>query len=409
MPRCLFNQLTDNEIKKFIKQQPKSGATVLDGDNLFLKMYQHKAYFTFRVRLKTTTGIKYTWHSIGPYPEISLANARDKARGIRSLIQRGVNPKDYSSTVEKLGKTFGEVSSLFTEQHFADIKQSSITQWRTVMRRMNTLNNVVMEKILEFDITEIMANADKEGAKSIAAGLLQRTKMIFKWAKKEGYIPHDPVRDLERSYKIKPVERYLSPNELKHLFNSMANDNQTLALEKTVIYSLAILLTRKEELLRLKWQDVDLKTGRVVLRETKSINNFTLIIPQQIINLWDQLKQLNPKSEYVFATKKSHYNSLSLRRDLGYMISNYQMDKFTPHDFRRTGMTILAEQGHRHEVIDSALAHVQTGLKKHYQKSNLLEERKKLLQGWADYIDSLLDQQNQPIGKNWLWVDIKKL
>ena len=266
-----------------------------------------------------------------------------------------------------------------------------------------------MEKIIESDITEIMAKADKEGAKSIAAGLLQRTKMVFKWAKKEGYIPHDPVRDLERSYKIKPMERYLAPNELKHLFNSMANDNQTLALEKAVIYSLAILLIRKEELLRLKWQDVDLDTGRVVLRETKSINNFTLIVPQQIINLWTQLKQINPTSEYVFATKRSHYNSLSLRRDLTWIVNNYKMDKFTPHDFRRTGMTILAEQGYRHEVIDSALAHVQTGLKKHYQKSNLLEERRKLLQDWANYIDSLLDQQNQPIGNNWLWVDINQL
>lgn len=403
MPRYLFNKLTDSEIKKFIKQQPRTGTTILDGDNLFLKMYQHKAYFTFRVRLKTNAGIKYTWHSIGPYPEITLAQARDKARGIRSLIERGINPKDYSSAVDKLGKTFGEISNLFTEQHFTNIKPSSITQWCTVMRRMSILDKVVMEKIVETDITEIMAKADKDGAKSIAAGLLQRTKMIFKWAKKEGYIPHDPIRDLERSYKIKPVERYLEPTELKHLFNAMANDNQTLALEKTVIYSLVILLTRKEELLRLKWQDVDLDTGRVVLRETKSINNFTLIVPKQIILLWNKLKQLNPSSEYVFATKHSHYNSVSLRHDLNWMIENYKMTKFTPHDFRRTGMTILVELGYRHEVIDSALAHVQSGLKKHYQKSNLLEERKKLLQDWADYIDSQVDMQNQPIGNDWLW------
>jgi|GEM_PF-1893759 len=409
MPLIKTDQLTDKQIQRYISSKPKVGSRICDGRNLYLRMNQNYATWVYFVKLKTNTGFKTTWHSIGPYPEISLAQARDKARGIRSLIGRGINPKDYTSSVEKLGKTFGEVSNLFAEQHFIDIKPSSVTQWRTVMQRMAILNNVVMEKIVEVDITEIMAKADKDGAKSIAAGLLQRTKMIFKWAKKEGYIPHDPVRDLERSYKIKPVERYLSPDEIKSLFNAMAADNQTLALEKTVIYSLAVLLTRKEELLRLKWQDVDLETGRVVLRETKSINNFTLIIPQQVINLWSKLKQLNPASEYVFATKNSHYNSVSLRNDLNWMIDNYKMDKFTPHDFRRTGMTILAEQGCRHEVIDSALAHVQPGLKKHYQKSNLLEERKKLLQNWADYIDSLLDQQNKPVGNNWLWFDINKL
>jgi len=63
----------------------------------------------------------------------------------------------------------------------------------------------------------------------------------------------------------------------------------------------------------------------------------------------------------------------------------------------------------RHEVIDSALGHVLTGIKKHYLKSNLLKERRKLLQGWADYIDSLSETENKPVGNNWLWLDLAKL
>ena len=91
---------------------------------------------------------------------------------------------------------------------------------------------------------------------------------------------------------------------------------------------------------------------------------------------------------------------------MNWLIERYGMNKWTPHDLRRTGMTLLAEQGHCFDVIDSALGHVIVGVKKHYLKSNLLQERKELLQKWAAYIDSLLAPENQPVGNNWLWYSL---
>lgn len=409
MPRRLINQLTDNKIKEFIKSKPAIGTEVCDGDNLYIRMYQLKPYFVFRVRLKTNLKIKVSWQAIGSYPEISLAQARDKARGMRSLVARGINPVDYKSDVARLGKTFGEVMAIYYKEYSPTIKESSARQWQVVMRRAAILNNVPIEKITELDINEVLRTADKAQAKSIAAGLLQRIKAIFKFAKKNGYIQNNPVSDMERSYKVKPRERYLQPQELAQLFNTLCNDHQVLAVTKAAIYSLAILLTRKEELLKIKWQDVDLNTGRVLIRETKSFDNFTIMIPQQIILLWQRLRKLYPNSEYVFSYRSWYYQGKLLNHDLNWIIEKYSMEKFTPHDFRRTGMTLLAEQGHRHDVIDSALGHVIAGVKKHYLKSNLLEERRKLLQGWADYVDSLLEAKNKPVGSNWLWVDLAKL
>lgn len=410
MSKKTIEQLSDNKIKQWIKSKPPIETKLCDGDYLYLRMCENNTpYFTFRVRLKTNTGIKNSWCSIGEYPSVSLAMARNKARGMRTLIARGINPIDYSSDMAKLGKTFGEVTELFTAQHFQTIKIRSIEKWHSTMRRTYVLNNVVMEKITEADIQDIMHKADKDGTKSIAAGILQRMKMIFKWAKREGYIPHNPTLEMERSYKIGVRERYLQPNELKHFLNSICSDKTIVALPQAVIYSLLVLLTRKEELLRLKWQDVDLDSGRIVLRETKNITNFTIIIPSQIIGLWRKLRELYPNSQYVFAGQRTHYRSPSLRKELMHMIDKYNMEWFTPHDFRRTGMTILAEMGNRHEVIDSALGHVLTGVKKHYLKSNLLEERKNLLQNWADYIDSLLEAKNKPVGNNWLWIDLANI
>lgn len=410
MSKKTIEQLSDSQIKQWIKSKPPLESKLCDGNYLYLRMCQNNTpYFTFRVRLKRNTGIKNSWQSIGAYPATTLAMARDKARGMRTLVARGINPIDYSSDVAKLGKTFGEITELFTAQYFPTIKIRSIEKWHSTMRRTYILNNVIMEKITEADIKDIMQKADKDGTKSIAAGILQRMKMIFKWAKNDGYIPHNPTLEMERSYKIGVRERYLQPNELKHFLNSMCNDKTIVALPKAVIYSLLVLLPRKEELLRLKWQDVDLDSGRIVLRETKNITNFTIIVPSQIINLWGKLRELYPDSQYVFAGQRTHYRSTSLRKELMHMIDKYNMEWFTPHDFRRTGMTILAEMGNRHEVIDIALGHVLTGVKKHYLKSHLLEERRKLLQDWADYLDTLLNTEAKPVGNNWLWINLANL
>ena len=401
MPRKLTNQLTDNKIKDFIKSKPVTGTEICDGDNLYLRMYQLKPYFVFRVRMKTNIRIKVSWYSIGSYPELALTKAREIAKGLRALVARGINPIDYSSDVEKLGLKFGEVCALYTKQYFPTIRDSSKNTWVTVMARTVILNNIVMEKITEADIKEVLKTAD--GSPSVAAGILQRLKSVFNWAVDEGYIPNNPITNLRRSFKVTPRERYLQPYEIKTFFNALATDHIPLIIVKVAIYSLAILLTRREELLSLKWQDVDLATGRIVIRQTKTIKDFTIIIPTQLIAMWTKLRNLYPNSPFVFGCRKAHYSGMHLCKHIVEAAERYGMEKFTPHDFRRTGMTLLAEQGHRHDVIDAALGHSISGVKKHYLKSNLLEERKNLLQNWADYIDSLLDAENKPVGNNWLW------
>jgi len=403
-----IEQLSDNQIKQWIKSKPPIETKLCDGNYLYLRMCQKNTpYFIFRVRLKTNTGIKNTWQSIGEYPTTTLAMARDKARGMRTLVARGINPIDYSSDVAKLGLKFGEVCGLYTMQYFPTIRDSSKDNWVTVMSRTAVLNNIVMEKITEADIKEILKKAD--GSPSVAAGILQRLKSVFNWAVDEGYIPNNPITNLRRSFKVTPRERYLQPYEIKTFFNTLANDHIPLVTIKVAIYSLAILLTRREELLSLKWQDVDLTTGRIVIRQTKTIKDFTIIIPAQLIKLWTKLRNLHPDSQYVFGCRKTHYSGMHVCKHIVEAAERYSMQKFTPHDFRRTGMTLLAEQGHRHDVIDAALGHSISGVKKHYLKSNLLEERKKLLQDWADYIDSLLEIENKPVGTNWLWIDLARL
>ncbi|HRG62242.1 MAG TPA: tyrosine-type recombinase/integrase [Burkholderiales bacterium] len=407
MPAIHYNKLTDNMIKQWIKSRPPVRSTINDGRRLYLRMYKdNQPSFWFFVTLKTASGTKKTWYTLGKYPELTLEQARKKANGVRTLIANGINPATYSSDIAKLGKTWGEVHELYKAEHVSRLRPRSIESWNTVMQRMQVLDNAPIEKITEIDLQLIIDKADKSGAKSVSAGLLQRTKQVFKWAKKEGYLTSNNLIEMDRTYKVNVVERYLQPQEIASFYNQLFADNSVLAITKAVLYSLLVCLSRKNELLNLKWENVDIETGRVIIEQTKAISNFTMIVPQQVLQVWLNLRKLNPDSPYVFATKSKSYHESTLRNDLNWTIGRYGIKKWTPHDLRRTGMTLLAELGHRFDVIDSALGHVVAGVKKHYLKSNLLQERKELLQKWADYIDTLLNTENKPVGNNWLWYSL---
>lgn len=407
MPAIHYNKLTDNMIKQWIKSRPPVRSTINDGRRLYLRMYKdNQPSFWFFVALKTASGTKKTWHTLGKYPELTLEQARKKANGVRTLIANGINPATYGSDIAKLGKTWGEVHELYKAEHVSSLRPRSIESWNTVMQRMQVLDNAPIERITELDLQMIMDKADKSGAKSVSAGLLQRTKQVFKWAKKEGYLTTNNLIEMDRTYKVNIVERYLQPQEIAGFFNQLFADNSVLAITKAVLYSLLICLNRKNELLNLKWENVDIETGRVIIEQTKAINNFTMIVPQQVLQVWLNLRKLNQDNPYVFANNGKFYHESTLRNDLNWVIGRYGIKKWTPHDLRRTGMTLLAELGHRFDVIDSALGHVVAGVKKHYLKSNLLQERKELLQKWADYIDTLLLAENKPVGNNWLWYSL---
>lgn len=401
MPKILINQLTDSRIKKFIKDKKP---IIADGDNLYLRRGAEKLYFQYRVRVMTNTGYKHSWIPIGSYPSTSLAMARTEAAKIRALVERGIDPKTYKSVNPTLGKTFGHIVELYKIQHFNNLSENSINKWNYTMKRTHILNDIPIDKIIEADILDILHKTDKDNAPSTSAGILQRLKSIFKWAKKQKYITTDQTLELEKVYNVIPRERYLEPKELKYFFNALFSDQTITALYKMTFISMATLLLRIEELLSIKWQDVDIESGRVVINQTKAIKDFRLIVPKPIINLWLRYKQLNPYHEYVFQFRNKHVRSVNIRKVLKDKINSYGIKQFLPHDFRRTGMSLLSELGHNHQIINAALGHVVKGIDAFYMKSHLIDERAKLLNSWYGYIESLLNNENKPVGNNWLWI-----
>lgn len=386
MPIIKTNQLTVKSINE-LQKNSNVGEMLLDGNNLYIKKNANSLTWYYRVAFRSHTGIKKTWLALGNYPQTTILLARDKALKVKEMINEGINPVLLSANSnDRLGKSFGFILDEYQRGYFKAISKNTKRNYINAMRYAAPLHNVNMELITEFDILDIIALIKKAGTDTVAKAFLQYIKKIFTYAKNEGYILENRTRDLSFDYTQVARDRYLQPKELQCFIGSLLSDADVALDMRVAIYSLLILMLRRSELTELTWSNTNLSTGRVIVSRTKTIKNFTLIIPNQLIKAWQML----PNKEH--STRLFSFTDNTLYRTIINLCTKYEVKKFTPHDLRRTAMSLLAELGCDYLVIDSALAHTIKGVNKSYLKSNLLDKRAELLQKWADYVDSLLGE-----------------
>lgn len=385
MPVIKTNLLTVKIINDTLKSDDR-GLLLFDGNNLYFKKNVNSATWYYRVIFRNNTGTKRTWLALGNYPQFGITQARAEAQRVKELINQGINPVTFKSKDNnRLGKPFGDVLVEYQQGYFRTISKNTRRNFTNLLRYAKPLHSVNMETITEFDILEILTIIKKSGKDTVAKAFLQHIKKLFKYAHSEGYILENRLRDLSYDFSNRQRERYLTPQELRQFMRSLLDDRETAIDIKIGIYSLLITMLRRSELTEITRQNINFTTGRVVVVRTKTIPNFTLIIPDQLRKAWRLLPE---SSDLLFS-----YSDNTLYRNIVDLCSKYQIKRFTPHDMRRTATTLLAEAGYDYLVIDSALAHTIKGVSKNYLKSNLLDKRTELLQNWADYVDKLLGKK----------------
>ncbi len=387
MPKIKSKLLTKQNINDFM-QGSLFGSSLHDGHNLYLFKNQHSCVWKLRTQSKIGNNTKFSWKRIGDARDITLSKARVLADEMRDLIRKGINVHTHVKEQSKLGKTFGAVVDIYIDSCKRSLKPQSKIKLIAVLNKAAILNSTIISKITETDIACVIDRI-KHKSPSTAATLLREIKAIFRFAYDERYIMQKLEINIQARYKINVRTRYLNEKKLGSLFKNLWVDNNTPIIIKTAIYTLFITMLRRDELLSLEWSDVDLDNHKITIRNAKRIDNFIIRIPQQLVSKLKELRQKYPCVKYVFNCRGERYSGDTLCRYCKQLGEKYGIGEFTPHDARRTAMTLLADNSHNYKVIDMALGHVQKGVNKSYLKTHLSEPRAKLLQDWADLIEKL--------------------
>ena len=387
----------DAQIKAFRIPSDKKRVLLNDeaSKNLFLNVTQtSKAFLFIYEKDKKQKSI-----TLGHYPSLSLSGARRKADELREQIANGLDPQLEKQESEL---SFNQVASLWLK---TQEKRGLATFKKSIKARVENhlLPRLAQRKIKELrrnELVELIKNLelkDKRGdgyeTKSKSFGIL---KNILKFVSIEGVIDDytSPLADLEFSdffkdkHEVKHHRFITDATELKSFLtaiNSYKNQFIKFGLKFGVYTALRSANVRK---LRWQWLDFSKKLIIIPANEMKMKREFILPMSSQVEAI---LKSMDKMGELVFSHNEKPMSDSTLNKAIKILGFGKAQDF---HGLRGLFSTTLNELSTTHklssEIIELCLAHEQKdAVRSAYNHALRLDEKRELMQFWADYIDSL--------------------
>lgn len=340
--------------------------------------------------------------SLGIYPEVSLKSARDRRDEARKLLAKGVDPSEQRKA-SKASKKDSAANSLevlareWTSSYF--VNKSASHKDRTLRR----LESYVFPWIGSKPISDITAPQILEVIKRIkdlnkletAHRTLQALSQVFRYAVQTGRALRDPCVDLRGalpSAAVKHMAAFTEPQEIAELLRAIEGFTGSFTVQ-TALRIAPLVFVRPSELRTAKWADIDLKSKewRYIVSKTKTAHLVPL--SEQAVKLFSEMKPFSGHGEFVFMgghDPKKPMSDAAINAALKRMGYDTQT-QITGHGFRAMARTILHERLNIDpHVIEHQLAHkVPDALGAAYNRTKFIEQRKAMMQQWADYLDDL--------------------
>jgi integrase len=390
--------LTDTRVKT-AKPQEKL-YKLADERGLHLAVYPNGSklwQFRYRFEAKEKTA------SLGKYPDVSLAEAREKRDQMRKLVAKDIDPVQ-ASRANKEAKKFAQAHS------FEGVARTWFDGWKTgrsprhadyVIRRFETdvfpmIGGRPVSDIQAPELVKMMKAIQSRGALDIAKRCFQMAGQVFRYAIAHGIAQRNPASDIKPG-DILPSRRQtnyarVDAKELSGLLRAIEAYQGTPAT-RMAIKLLALTFVRTSELIGARWDEFDLQAGqwRIPAGRMKMRTEHIVPLSLQAIQVLQILHGITGHSELLFPGERDHSKPISNNTILKALERMGYKGRMTGHGFRGLASTILHEQGFDHAHIELQLAHQErNAVSAAYNHALYLKQRAKLMQWWADYLDQQL-------------------
>lgn len=343
--------------------------------------------------------------SLGTYPDISLAQARERREEARKQLAVGIDPsaKRQEDKQEKEivdSHTF-EVWVEKWYQHWADGKTDGHAR-QTLLRLQQNVLPIIGKKpisgISSDDIADIVRVVANRGALDLATRAYQTISMVFRYAiahSKESRCRANPAAfmrpsDIIASHKKQNYAR-VDVTELPQLLMDIDN-SATTPITRIAIKLMSLTFVRTSELIESAWAEFDLEARQWRIPASRMKMKTPHIVPlsRQAIALLSVLKDFSGHTPLLFPNHNDHSRSMSNNTILKALERMGYKGRMTGHGFRGIASTSLHEQGFDHQHIELQLAHSERNeVSAAYNHALYLPQRSLMMQAWADYLDKL--------------------
>jgi integrase len=342
---------------------------------------------------------------------VTLANARAERSKVKQQQAAGLDPAQ-SKRIEKLQKKVAAVNTFEVLAREWHANKAATWKENTAKEALARLENDVFPRIGNRPMAELNAplmldvlhQIERRGAVDMAARVAAHCSAVFRFAIAKGIVTYDPIPALRGALKprVKGHHAAIGTDELPEFLKALRKAEAGMFLPTRIMMRLMLLVfVRTSELIKTPWSEIDLDKETWVIpwdrmkMGSKAVNprklDHHVHLPRQGWALLRELHTLTGHGVYLFPNRTDHTKPASngailmaLRR-MGYQ------GRHTGHGFRSLAMGIIkARLGYRHEVINRQLAHGSNDeYGEAYDREQFQEERKVMMQAYADYIDAV--------------------
>jgi integrase len=247
-------------------------------------------------------------------------------------------------------------------------------------------------------VSDVLAITDKIKARGAdQSALLTRNvmKRLFAYAIAREKMTFNPAAAVEARFiaQAKSRDVALSSEEVGKLLRAIYSSNMRRS-HKLALHLLILCMVRKSELIEAQWCEIDFDMAEwsIPWERMKKDKPHIVYLSRQALAMFEELKALSSNSLYVLPSRNTLKKPIS-KTTLNAAIRALDVDirDFVIHDFRRTASTHLHEAGFNSDWIEKSLAHEQKGIRGVYNRAAYADQRREMLQWWADFVDAQIE------------------
>ncbi len=388
--------LTDTAIKN--AKPGEKARKLYDSGGLYLEVSPKGGKWW---RFKYRFGGKEKRLSLGVYPDISLKDARDRRDDARKFVANAVDPAEHrkaekATNTEQAANSFEVIAREWFAKHSTNWVPSHADR---IIRRLERdifpwIGDKPVATLIPPQLLETIRRIEDRGALETAHRALANCSQVFRYAVATGRADRDPSGDLRGA--LPPVKgthfaSVTDPKKVGEILRAIDGYEGTLIV-RCALHLAPLVFVRPGELRHAKWADIDLDTAEWRYTVTKTDTQHIVPLSHQAVKILQELQPFTGRGRYVFHSARSATRPMSDNAILAAMRNlGISKEDMTGHGFRAMARTILDEElGFRPDYIEHQLAHaVRDPNGRAYNRTVHLEERRKMMQEWADYLDKL--------------------
>lgn len=382
-----------------------------DGNGLYLEVMPTGSKYW---RLKYYFNGKEKRLALGVYPEVTLLEAREKARTAKKQLAEGHDPvavkkltkierqTNYDNSFDKLAREWhAHKYHTWTPAHAAKILK------RLEANVFQHIGTRPVKMITPPELLAVVRHIEKREVHELAHRVMQTCSQVFRYAVATGRAERDVTQDLRGA--LKPIRSqnysHLREKELPDFLKKLSRyeqDYKGTALTRLAFQLLVLTFVRSGEIRGAYWSEIDWDKAqwRIPAERMKMKEQHIVPLSTQSIAVLKQLHELtgDSYSGYIFPSQQNPRKIMSENTFLKALDIMGYKGKATAHGFRATASTILNEHNFRPDVIERQLAHAERDqVRSAYNHAEYLPERREMMQWWGDYIEQALREKSDTI------------